>query len=80
MFQMLTGHLPFEPKDGGAMALLYMHMSKEPPRPSDLNSSIPPDIDALVLATMTKDPAQRPGSQQLAQWLTTWQPPPTARA
>ncbi|HJQ26647.1 MAG TPA: protein kinase [Blastocatellia bacterium] len=80
MFQMLTGHLPFEPKDGGAMALLMMHMTKEPPRPRDLNSAVPPDIDALVLATLIKDPAERPGSQQLAQWLTAWQPPPAAGA
>lgn len=72
MFQMLTGQAPFEANEGGAVALMIMHLTKEPPRLRDLNPAVPPEIEALVLATLRKDPDARPGARQLAQQLAAW--------
>jgi len=78
MFQMLTGRAPFEAKEGGVMALMLMHLMKEPPRLRDLNPLVPQEIEALVLQTLRKDPETRPDALQLAQQLAAWQPPPAA--
>jgi CheY-like chemotaxis protein len=75
MFQMLTGRAPFEANEGGAMALLVMHVMKEPPRLRDLNPAVPPEFEALVLEMLRKDPRARPDAQQIAQQLAAWQQP-----
>jgi CheY-like chemotaxis protein len=80
MFQMLTGRTPFEANEGGVMALMLMHLMKEPPRPRDLNPSVPQEIEALVMQTLRKDPEARPSAQQLAQQLAARQVPPAANA
>jgi serine/threonine-protein kinase len=58
-FWLLTGHPPFDA--GDAMALLAQH-STAPPRPPStvVDASIPPEMDALVLECLSKDPALRP--------------------
>jgi CheY-like chemotaxis protein len=74
MFQMLVGHAPFKASEGGAMALMLMHVMKEPPGLRDSNPEVPPEIEALVLETLRKDPQERPDAQQLAARLAAWQP------
>ncbi|GAA2820743.1 serine/threonine-protein kinase [Saccharopolyspora taberi] len=56
-FQCLTGAKPF----GGntAEALMFSHINKEPPRPSEHNPALPPVFDRLVEIGMAKDPNQR---------------------
>ncbi len=73
MFQMLTGRAPFEPNDGGVMALMVMHVMKQPPRLRDLNPAVPPEIESFVLEMLRKDPETRPAAQQLAEQLAAWQ-------
>ncbi len=63
-FQMLTGELPF--KGATLPAVLQQHLSKEPPRPSDVRPDLPETIDAPVLATLEKRAVHRPSS---ARWL-----------
>lgn len=55
-FEMLTGRLPFE---GSTAELIVKHLRNTPPAPSQFNSSVPPEIDALVAKLLSKDPAQR---------------------
>jgi serine/threonine-protein kinase len=55
-FEMLTGRLPFE---GSTAELIVKHLRNAPPAPSQFNSAVPPEIDALVAKLLSKDPSQR---------------------
>lgn len=55
-FEMLTTRLPFE---GSTAELIVKHLRNIPPAPSQFNSSIPPEIDAIVAKLLSKDPSQR---------------------
>lgn len=56
-FQLLTGRLPFIGE--GMMDLLYAHVHTEVPLPSSFNAELPPQIDAVIVRALAKDPAQR---------------------
>jgi serine/threonine-protein kinase len=56
LFEMLTGRLPFE---GKTTTLLVKHLNDPPPKASSVQPSIPPDVDALVLRLLQKNPNQR---------------------
>lgn len=55
-FEMLTTRLPFE---GSTAELIVKHLRAPPPAPSQLISTLPPEIDAVVAKLLSKDPAQR---------------------
>ncbi len=56
-YEMLTGVIPF---DGEAlMELLYAQVHREPPAPSSREPSLGPQVDAVVLRGLAKDPAAR---------------------
>jgi eukaryotic-like serine/threonine-protein kinase len=57
MFEMLTGRLPFIADN--SLALASQHVLNEPPRPSSLNDSIPPQLDAIILRALAKRPEAR---------------------
>jgi serine/threonine protein kinase len=57
LFYMLTGVQPFRAES--IPALIYMHISEPPPRPSSVNPNIPPEVEALVLKCLEKDPDAR---------------------
>jgi serine/threonine-protein kinase len=57
-FEMLTGALPFPAKNTADM--LSSHLHTPPPSPRTRNSTVPPELDRLVLAMMAKDPNARP--------------------
>jgi eukaryotic-like serine/threonine-protein kinase len=57
LFTLLTGQPPFVAE--GLGTLIVMHMSYPPPAPSSLRAGLPPEVDALVLRCLAKDPAQR---------------------
>jgi serine/threonine-protein kinase len=60
-FWLLTARTPFEA--GDAMTLLQHHSTTAPLAPSQISAEeIPPDMDALVLECLSKDPARRPAS------------------
>lgn len=56
LFEMLTSRLPFE---GSTAELIVKHLRSTPSPPSQLNPTVPPEIDALVLKLLSKDPSQR---------------------
>ena len=57
MFELLTGRLPFVAETHTALALKHMH--EPPPRASDLNPLVPPQLDQIVRTVMSKEPAAR---------------------
>jgi serine/threonine protein kinase len=57
MYRMLTGKLPFDA--GNKYSLIYQIMNVEPPPPSTFRPETPPELDAIVLRAMQKNPAQR---------------------
>lgn len=69
LYEMLTGNLPFESGDGGYWSLVMMITSREPERPSAIKPSVPPELDAIVLRAMSKEPASRPSAGELARAL-----------
>ncbi|HET9999949.1 MAG TPA: protein kinase [Ktedonobacteraceae bacterium] len=57
LYQMLTGRVPFMAESPVAISL--KHIQTTPISPRELNSSIPPSIEEVILKAMAKDPAQR---------------------
>jgi serine/threonine-protein kinase len=58
LFELLTGHVPFDAESTVSIAL--KHVSEPPPAPSVFDPSVPPALEAIVLWALEKDPAQRP--------------------
>ena len=57
LYELLTGTVPFE--GDSVVAIALRHLSEPPRPPSRLVSSISPNMDAIVLKALAKDPAQR---------------------
>ena len=58
LYRMLTGRLPFEAES--PLELARMHIS-EPPLPADeARADVPQPLAAVAMASMAKDPAERP--------------------
>lgn len=57
LYEMLTGRLPF----GGdsAVSIALKHLSEEPPPMSQNGVSIEPNLEAVVMGALAKDPAAR---------------------
>jgi serine/threonine protein kinase len=57
LFHLLVGRPPF---DGDGMGeIIAAHLREPPPAPSSRAPDLPPEIDALVLYCLAKDPSQR---------------------
>lgn len=57
MYETLTGALPFT--GDSLMAVAMRHINDEVPAPSALNTSVPPELDAIVARATSKDPDAR---------------------
>ena len=57
LYEMLTGHTPFEADNYTALA--HSHIYEPVPPPSRLNPRISPAVQAVVMKALEKDPAQR---------------------
>jgi eukaryotic-like serine/threonine-protein kinase len=57
LYELLTGTVPFE--GDSVVAIALRHLSEPPRPPSTLVSSISPNLDAIVLRALAKDPANR---------------------
>jgi serine/threonine protein kinase/class 3 adenylate cyclase len=62
LYEMLTGRPPFLGDD--AVAIISQHLNTRPVAPSWHNPQIGPDLEALVLDLLQKDPQQRPVSAE----------------
>jgi beta-lactam-binding protein with PASTA domain/predicted Ser/Thr protein kinase len=57
LYELLAGKLPFE--GDSAVAIALKHLSEQPAPISALRSDVHPALEAVVMAALAKDPAQR---------------------
>ena len=57
LFELVSGVPPFT--GDSPVAVAYQHVREEPEPPSAFDGTLPPEVDAVVLKAMAKDPAQR---------------------
>jgi serine/threonine protein kinase len=57
MYYMLTGRLPFS--GANTMSVIYQIVNTEPDPPSAHCESLAPELDAIVMKALSKDPSQR---------------------
>ena len=55
-FQLVTGVLPF---DGSTNDVAKAHLKKECPKPSDFQTTIPKELDGIILKALEKNPKRR---------------------
>jgi serine/threonine-protein kinase len=56
-FEIFTGSLPF--RGDTATAVVINHIQQPPPKPRGLNPKLSPELEALILRCLEKDPANR---------------------
>jgi len=56
-YEMLTAHSPFE--GDSPVAIAYRHVRETPRLPSELNPDVPPELDAVVMKMLAKNPENR---------------------
>jgi len=57
LYELLTGRVPFE--GDSAVTIALKQVSEPPVPPRQLNPQVPPELDAVVLRALEKDPARR---------------------
>lgn len=57
LYELLTGTIPFD--DPSAAALVVQHLLHAPPIPSEINPSLHPAVDKVLLKALAKKPADR---------------------
>ncbi len=71
LYQLLTGVPPFFGQ--ATLEILRQVLEREPVRPSQRNSLVPPDLETICLKALEKRPADRyPSAQALAEDLQRW--------
>jgi eukaryotic-like serine/threonine-protein kinase len=62
LFELLVGHPPFV--GDSPVSVAYQHVREDPRAPSEINREVSPDIDAIVLKALAKNPLNRYQSAQ----------------
>jgi hypothetical protein len=62
LFELLCGHPPFV--GDSPVSVAYQHVREDPKAPSEINYDVPPDVDAIVLKALAKNPLNRYQSAQ----------------
>src|SRR3712207_4541739 len=57
LYELVTGAPPFT--GDSPVAVAYQHVREDPRLPSSINRAIPPELDAILLKAMSKNPANR---------------------
>ena len=57
LYEMLTGRPPFT--GDSPMAIAYKQVNATPEAPSSVNPDVPPELDAVVMRALSKNPANR---------------------
>jgi eukaryotic-like serine/threonine-protein kinase len=57
LYELLTGRVPFDAQSAVTIAL--KQVSEQPLRPSEINPAVTPELEAVVLRALAKDPAAR---------------------
>lgn len=66
LYEMVTGTLPFDGETPVAVAL--KHLNEAPTPPAQLVDGISPDLNALILRLLAKEPSQRPKDADDVVW------------
>jgi serine/threonine-protein kinase len=68
LYELITGRVPFQ--SDTSYAVIHSQIFDPPPPPSELNSKVGPQLEAVLLKTLSKTPADRyPTAGELAQAL-----------
>jgi len=59
LYEMLCGRHPFATSEGGVSALLYKQAREKPPSPRQFNPAISPEVEAVALRALSKNPRER---------------------
>jgi beta-lactam-binding protein with PASTA domain/predicted Ser/Thr protein kinase len=62
LFELVVGHPPFV--GDSPVSVAYQHVREDPKTPSSINHEVPPDLDAIVLKALAKNPLNRYQSAQ----------------
>jgi serine/threonine-protein kinase len=57
LYELVTGAPPFT--GDSPVAVAYQHVREDPRLPSSINPRVPPELDAILLKAMSKNPANR---------------------
>ena len=57
LYELVTGAPPFS--GDSPVAVAYQHVREDPRLPSSINPEVPPELDAILLKAMSKNPANR---------------------
>jgi eukaryotic-like serine/threonine-protein kinase len=57
LYEMLTGHPPFDGTDSYAVG--YKHVHEQPVPPDQVQSDVPPELSAIVMRCLSKTPSDR---------------------
>ncbi|WP_369241461.1 protein kinase [Streptomyces sp. R21] len=66
LYQLLTGRPPFQADT--ALVILHQHLDATPVPPRELGTHLPPAFENYLLGLLAKEPTDRPGSRQVADW------------
>jgi ligand-binding sensor domain-containing protein len=69
MYQMLCGHVPFDPDFDGLAAVVLMHLKDDPEPLSNFVKNIPEDLESIVMQAMAKNPQERPTPEEMGKKL-----------
>jgi eukaryotic-like serine/threonine-protein kinase len=78
LYEVLVGRPPFT---GSLIEVLTLKSSIDPRRPSECSDGVPPDLDALCLSLLSRDPEKRPVGVEILRQLgvrTSSAPPPVS--
>ncbi len=64
LYQMLTGRPPFTDDDAIIVMARHIKTAPKPPREAAPDAAIPPELEAVVLRALSKDPTQRPATAE----------------
>ena len=56
LYEMVVGRPPFA---GDPVAIAYQHVQTQPVPPRQVQPAVPPELDAIIMKLLAKDPAQR---------------------
>jgi len=77
LYELAAGRLPFTGDD--ALAVIAQHLHAPVVAPSSHNPAIPPELDALIVRLLSKNPGDRPPSAAAVQQVLDRLSPPRAR-
>ena len=79
LYEIVTGKKPFDYED--RFSLMVAQVEEQPQPPSQINTKLPPELDAIILKALAKEPSERYASaREFVEALQIIQQPAAARA